>query len=152
MIIDKIMEMMSLAIRLTNETEDDYFVDYAGHVNWVQCYYYSGGFDAKKDRIDLIDRLDIDTDGAEKKIDDTVELMRLKLEQSKTRHYEVDYRCYASVTVEATSVEEALQKAEDKWHDAFVDDKTGFKMDCGEPYCVVNLSASEDDTGVEWLE
>lgn len=55
--------------------------------------------------------------------------------------YMVEYRCWAKVEVEAGSFDEALDKAGEKWYDAFADDKTGFKMMYGEP------SYAEDESG-----
>lgn len=54
------------------------------------------------------------------------------------KEYKVEYRCWASVFVDAENFDEAIKKAEEKWYHAFTSDETGFFMEYGEPYYVEN--------------
>ena len=60
-IISLITEITSKVIKLNSISEDDFFIDFSGHVNKLTVYYIEGGYTdvGQHKRIELIDEYSI---------------------------------------------------------------------------------------------
>lgn len=74
----KVNEIMTLVLTLNMHTADDYHVYYSGHVDRLEVDVHDGGYEAEKERTNLLDAY-LNDENLDKKLDKTIDELKRRL-------------------------------------------------------------------------